>query len=374
MAYQTRAALVMSTPGELEIHQVDLDPPRTNELTVRMLASGLCHSDDHILAGLSSTGIVPMCLGHEGAGVVVEVGPDTPGWEIGDHVVFGFVPACGRCRWCARGMQNLCDLGAFVLVGSRFDDASSFRMSLDGRPVGQFCGISTLSEYTTVSIASAVKVPKDLSPTSLCLLSCGVQTGWGSAVNSADVQPGDTVIVVGLGGVGMSAVQGASFVGASHVLAVDPLAFKREQAENFGATHAFSSLDEAAEFARTLTNGQGADSVVVTVGVLTPEVVTGGIAAIRKAGTVVLTAGGQAVPMGLELATRDVTMSQKRIQGSLAGAWSPHTSIPTLLRLYTEGRLKLDEMVTTTYRLDDVNDGFHDMKAGKNIRGVVEFG
>lgn len=372
MAYKTRAALVTPTPGKLEIHEVDLDAPRTGELTVRMLGSGLCHSDDHIIAGAVVPETLPMCVGHEGAGVVVEVGPSTPGWEVGDHVVFGFVPSCGRCRWCARGMQNLCDLGAFVVVGSRFDDATSFRMSLDGKPVNQFCGISTLSEYTTVSTASAVKVPKDLPPTSLCLLSCGVQTGWGSAVNSAEVRPGDTVIVVGLGGVGMSAVQGASFAGASHVLAVDTVEFKREQAPNFGATHTFSSLDEAADVARSLTNGQGADSCVVTVGVLSSAEITNGVAAIRKAGTLVLTAAG-AGRLEVDLATSDITMSQKRIQGALAGAWSPHTSIPTLLRLYTEGHLKLDEMVTTTYKLDDVNDGFRDMKAGKNIRGVVEF-
>ncbi|MFC8386355.1 NDMA-dependent alcohol dehydrogenase [Nocardia sp. NPDC057272] len=372
MVYKTRAALVMPTPGKLEIHEVDLDAPRQGELTVRMLASGLCHSDDHIINGSVVPGTVPMCVGHEGAGEVVEVGPGTPGWEVGDRVVFGFVPACGRCRWCALGMQNLCDLGAFVVVGSRFDDETSFRMSLDGTPVSQFCGISTLSEYTTVSTASAVKVPKDLPPTSVCLLSCGVQTGWGSSVNSAEVRPGDTVIIVGLGGVGMSAVQGASFAGASHVLAVDTVEFKREQALNFGATHTFCSLDEAADFARSLTNGQGADSVVVTVGVLTAAEISGGIAAIRKAGTLVLTAAG-AGNLQVELPTSDITMSQKRITGTLAGAWSPHTSIPTLLRLYTEGHLKLDEMVTTSYKLDDVNDGFRDMLAGKNIRGVVDF-
>ncbi|MGH9294819.1 MAG: alcohol dehydrogenase catalytic domain-containing protein, partial [Acidimicrobiales bacterium] len=226
---KTRGAVVREAPGKYEVVDLDVEDPRTRELRVRMVASGLCHSDDHVATGDIPVAVYPFCGGHEGAGVVEEVGPNTPGWEKGDHVVFSFLPGCGRCRWCASGMQNLCDLGAGLLSGARFDDPTSFRLHLDdGSPVGQMCGISTFAEVTTVGVDSALKVDKDLPLESICLLGCGVGTGWGSAVNSAGVRPGDTVIVMGIGGIGINAVQGAAHAGASNVVAVDPVPFKRE--------------------------------------------------------------------------------------------------------------------------------------------------
>ncbi|WP_127782187.1 NDMA-dependent alcohol dehydrogenase [Rhodococcus sp. X156] len=370
---QTRGAIIRQAPGKYEVVDLELDRPRQNELLVKMVASGLCHSDDHLATGDLPVGSYPFCGGHEGAGVVVEVGPHTLDWAEGDHVVFSFLAGCGRCRWCATGMQNLCDRGASVLVGSRPDDPSSYRMSLDGQAVAQNSGISTFSEHTTVHVSSAVKVDKDLPLDKLCLLGCGVGTGWGAAVNSAEVYPGHTVVVMGVGGIGMNAVQGAAHAGAAHVIAVDPVAFKRETALALGATHAVATMEEGTEIARSFTNGQGADSAIVTTGVVTGEQVAQAFAAIRKAGTCVVTGLGNAMQMGLPINLVELVLYQKRIQGSLFGASSPSSGIPWMIDLYTSGKLKLDELVTTTYSLDQVAQGFEDMHSGKNIRGVILF-
>ena len=188
---KTRGAIIRQAPGTYEVVDLDLDDPRQGEVRVKMVASGMCHSDDHIATGDMPVGTYPFAGGHEGGGIVEAVGPNTPGFAPGDKVVFSFLPACGRCRWCATGHQNLCDLGATLLMGSRWDDPTSFRLHLDdGTPVGQMCGISTFCEYTTVSVDSAVKVPDDTPLDKACLLGCSVGTGWGSAVNTGERAPG----------------------------------------------------------------------------------------------------------------------------------------------------------------------------------------
>ena len=372
---KTKTAIIRNAPdkavgpAQWEVVEVDLDEPRQGELILKLTASGLCHSDDHIATGDIPVGIYPFAGGHEGAGVVVEVGPNTPGFEVGDHVVLSFLPGCGKCRWCANGQQNLCDLGANLLNGCRAD--GSYRMSLDGQPVGQMCGISTFSEYTLVSVDSAVKVANDLPLDKACLVGCGVGTGFGSAEKSANVQPGDTVIVMGIGGIGINAVQGAAIKGAANVIAVDPVELKREKAMEFGATHAFANMEEATAFAQSVTNGQGADSCIITVGITKGEHVAEGFNAIRKAGTVVVTGLGDLMEVGIPVPIGVLTLFQKRIQGSLYGESSPSKDIPRLLAMYQAGVLKLDELVTNTYTLDNINDGYADMHAGKNLRGVL---
>lgn len=358
-------------PGKWEIAEVDCDDPGPGELQVKMVASGLCHSDDHVATGDLPVSVYPFAGGHEGAGIVEVVGPGTIGWEVGDHVVTSFLPGCGKCRWCASGMQNLCDLGATVLLGCRPD--RSYRMSIDGAPVGQMCGISTFADRTVISVDSAVKVSKDIPLDKACLTGCSVGTGWGSAVNSADVRPGDTVIIMGVGGIGINAVQGAAAAGASHVIGVDPIELKREKAQEFGATHTVATMVEADELAKQFTNGQGADSAIVTTGVATGEHVAEAFSAIRKGGTVVVTALGDLMAKGLPISLSELTLFQKRVQGSLFGASSPSRDILALLQLYTEGRLKLDELVSRTYTLDEVNEGYADMHAGHNLRGVILF-
>jgi NDMA-dependent alcohol dehydrogenase len=369
----TRAAVLREAPGALEVVALELDGPRQGELQIKMVASGLCHSDDHFLTGDNELGTYPMILGHEGAGIVEAVGPDTPGWSVGDHVVFSFIPSCGRCEWCASGKSALCDLGAHLLRGARFDDLESFRFSLDGEPVGQLCGIGTFSERTVVSVDSAVKVPADVPLECVCLLGCGVSTGWGSAVNAAAVEPGDVVIVMGSGGVGINAVQGAAQVGARAVIVADPVEFKRETAMELGATHAFASIEEADAFAKSITNGQGAHKAIITVGVLTAEYVAQAFGAIAKGGILVLTSVGDANIPSIPINPWDITLMQKRIQGALFGMCNPQRDIPRQLEMYRTGQLKLDELVTRTYALEDINDAVADMKAGRNIRGVIRF-
>ncbi len=209
---QTRGAVIRQAPGKYEVVDLELDDPGAGEIQVKLVASGMCHSDDHVATGDIPVGVYPFAGGHEGAGIVTMAGPNNKGLKEGDHVVFSFLPGCGRCRWCASGMQNLCDLGAGLLAGSRWEDPTAFRLKLAGTdtPVGQMCGISTFCETTTVSRDSCVKVPDDIPLDNACLVGCGVGTGWGSAVNSGGVQPGHTTIVMGIGGIGINAVQGAS--------------------------------------------------------------------------------------------------------------------------------------------------------------------
>jgi NDMA-dependent alcohol dehydrogenase len=357
-----------------EVVDIELDEPGQDELLVRMVAAGLCHSDDHMLTGDVPPRMYPFCVGHEGAGIVEQVGRDTLGYEVGDHVVFTFIPVCGRCRWCAVGLQNLCDLGKYVRTGTRPDDSGTFRMHLpDGTDVGQTCGVSTFSELTTVHISSAIKIDREMPLDRMCLLGCGVGTGWGAAVNSASAEPGDTIIVMGVGGVGINAVQGAAQAGASNVIAVDPVAMKRHAALKLGATHAYADIAAAADFARSVTNGQGADSAIVTVGVVRGEHVAEAFAAIRKAGTVVVTGLGDSAEVGIPVSLGELTLMQKRIQGSLYGSSRPTFDVPRQVEMYRAGRLKLDELITSTYTLDQVNQGYDDMHAGRNIRGVIMF-
>ncbi len=373
---QTRGAIVRQAPGKYEVVDLEVDDPRPGEIQVKLVATGLCHSDDHVATGDIPVGVYPFAGGHEGAGIVTAAPPNHKGIKEGDHVVFSFLPSCGHCRWCASGQQNLCDLGAGLLAGSRWEDPTDFRLKLAGTdtPVGQMCGISTFVETTTVSADSAVKVDEDLPLDKVCLLGCNVGTGWGSAVNSAQVQPGHTVIVMGIGGVGINAIQGASHAGAANVIAVDPVAMKRENAQQVGATHGVETMEEATELAKSFTNGQGADSAIITVGIIKPEYVGQAMASIRKAGTVVVTALGNiadTTPLPVSLA--DVTLFQKRIQGSLFGESNPNWDILRQVELYRSGVLKLDEVITKTYKLDQIAQGYQDMHDGKNQKGVVVF-
>jgi S-(hydroxymethyl)glutathione dehydrogenase/alcohol dehydrogenase len=371
---KTRGAIIRQAPGKYEVVDLELDDPRQGELRVKMVASGMCHSDDHIATGDMPVGTYPFAGGHEGGGIIDTVGPNTPGFSPGDKVVFSFLPGCGKCRWCATGHSNMCDLGALLLAGSRFDDAESFRLHMeDGTPVGQMCGISTFCEYTTVAVDSAVKVPEDTPLDKACLLGCSVGTGWGSAVNAGKVRPGDTVVVQGIGGIGANAVQGAVHAGAVNVIAVDPVAFKREMAQSLGATHAVASMGEATELAQSFTNGQGADVAIVTVGVIKGEHVAEAFGAIRKMGTVVVTALGDLTEVGIPIPIGELTLFEKKIQGAMFGMSNPSSDIPRMLDLYRAGHLKLDELVTNEYSLDEVARGYEDMHTGKNIRGVIRY-
>lgn len=372
-AMKTRAAILRELNTPWEVVEVDLDEPRQGEVTVQLHGSGLCHSEVHVVNGEMGVSHLPVCGGHEGAGVIVAVGPNTPGFEEGDHVVLTALPACGRCVWCGSGQSNLCDYNMHLMSGARYDDPTSFRLHLDGQPVGQLVGLGAFAEHTTVSTMSVVKIDKEIALDRACLVGCAVSTGWGSAVNMGEVKPGQTVIVMGIGGIGTFAVQGAVHAGATSVIAVDPILTKHEPIQDLGATHTCAHIDEAADVARSLTNGQGADVCVVTVGHLEREYLSQALASVRKGGTVVITGLGDQRAIDYPISLMDVTLSQKRIQGSMYGGMSVARDVPRLLHMYRQGHLKLDEVVTREYTLDQINDGYADMAAGVNLRGVITF-
>jgi S-(hydroxymethyl)glutathione dehydrogenase/alcohol dehydrogenase len=371
----SRAAVLFEAPGDWEIVELEVDEPREHEVLVRYVTAGLCHSDDHVAKGDVPMAHLPLCGGHEGAGIVEAVGPGVRNLQVGDHVVAAFIPSCGSCRWCASGMQNLCDNGAFMMMGTQLD--GTFRMHHRGAKgtvdVAQTSLVSTFSEYSVLPEWGAIKIDKDIPLQTAALVGCGVPTGWGSAVNAAQVRPGDVVIVMGTGGIGMNAVQGAKHAGASRIIAVDIAPFKRESALKLGATDACTTMNEATDLAQSLTNGQGADSAIVTVGIAEGEHVGQAFASIRKAGTVVLTAMANIDSNEIPINLFELAMFQKRIQGALFGMMSPAAAIPYFLNLYKSGNLYLDELVSRRYSLEEINLGYADMHAGTNIRGVVDF-
>lgn len=365
-----RAAVLRELPGPWTVEELDISAPKRGEVLVELKAAGLCHSDDHHRQNDLPLANLPAIVGHEGAGVVIAVGEGVYDLEVGDHVVASFIPACGKCKWCSLGMQNLCDYGRYILEGTQID--GTFRIhDKDGKGVATAAMLGTFSNYQIMDQTSLIKIDKDIPFPVAAIVACGVPTGFGSARNMADVQPGDIVVIIGIGGIGMNAVQGAVAAGAQRIIAVDPVEFKRKKALEFGATDAFATAEEAADLARSLTNGQGADSAIVTVGVTTSEHVNQAYGAIRKGGTVVLTGLGNVGETLNGINMFDLAMMQKRIQGNVYGGWSPRVAVPMLLDMYRNKKLKLDELITRTYKIDEINEAYDDMRNGKNIRGVI---
>lgn len=363
-----QTAVLWEAQSDWSIEEVSLDPPKEGEVLVRYSATGLCHSDDHARTGDMPMIALPLVGGHEGAGVVEETGPGVTGLEPGDHVVASFIPACGRCRWCSTGQQNLCDLGAGMMEGLMPDGTS--RLTARGRALGSQSMIGTFAPWNVVSQNSLVKIDPDIPLDRACLVGCGVTTGWGSAVNTAAVQPGDTVVVIGCGGIGSSAIQGARIAGAEHIIGVDVATGKKEKIQELGATHFVGSIEEAQELVADLTRGVLADSVILTAGVVDPSMVTKGIAMIRKAGTVVVTGITPPDRTASEIPWMEVTLYQKKIKGSLFGEANPWADIPRMLSLYRSGQLRLDDIVSE-YKLSDISQGFQDMLDGKIVRAVI---
>ena len=365
---KTKAAVVYEPGKRIEIEELDLDGPREGEVLIRYTHAGLCHSDVHIAHG-DLPARLPMVLGHEGAGIIEEVGVGVTRVAPGDHVVCSFIPNCGVCRYCATGRQSICDMGATILEG--YLPGPRFPITGPRGQYGAMCMIGTFSQYGVISQTSAVKVDDDLPLEKAVLVGCGVPTGWGSAVNTANVAPGDTVAIYGIGGIGINAVQGARYAGAKNVVAIDPLENKREKAMELGATHAFATAEEAQEAITEMTRGQGADSAILTVDLMTAEVVEAGFNAIGKGGIVVVTGLNKLELPTVTLSGSVLTLFRKTVKGSLFGDCNPTTDIPKILGLYQAGDLKLDEIITRTYTLDEVNEGYDDLLAGKNVRGVI---
>ena len=368
---KTKAAILWELNTPWSVEEIELDPPGPGEVLVKIAASGLCHSDEHLVTG-DLPFALPIIGGHEGAGVVQEVGAGVSWLAPGDHVVFGFIPACGRCPSCSTGHSNLCDMGALLGLGVQISDGTS-RHHAKGEDLKLMCLLGTFAHHTVVNEASCIKIDNDVPLDRACLLGCGVVTGWGSSVYAAQVSPGDTVAVVGAGGIGSNAIQGARLAGAKRIIAIDPVEFKREKAMEFGATHTAASMAEALPLIQEITWGTMANKVIMTMGVGSGEVIGEALGLAAKRGRVVVTNIHPAMEYSASMSLLDLTLMEKQVVGSLFGSGNPRADIPKLIGLWREGQIDLDGLVTKELTLDQVNEGYDAMREGTAIRSVMKY-
>ncbi len=367
---QTEAAICWGQNTEWSVEPVELDPPKEGEVLVKLAASGMCHSDEHLVTG-DLGGVYPIVGGHEGAGIVEEVGPGVTDLAPGDHVVFGFIPACGKCPSCARGRSNLCDNGAALLMGVQLDGTS--RVHARGQDINVMVCLGTFSKYTVVNQMSCVKILPDIPLELACLVGCGVTTGWGSSVYAADVQPGENVAVIGVGGIGAAAIQGARLAGAERIFAIDIVPGKEAPARKFGATHFYNSVEEAFEPIQQETWGRMCDKVICAMGVGRGSLIGSIMGLTAKHGRVVVTNIHPMAENEVTLNLCDLTLMEKQIVGTIFGSANIRYDIPQLLQLNRLGQLDLEGMITNRYKLGDINQGYQDMRDGKNVRGVLVY-
>jgi Zn-dependent alcohol dehydrogenase len=351
----------------LEVADLDLAPPGGGELLVRVGAAGLCHSDLSVIDG-SRPRVMPMVLGHEAAGEVVETGPGVEGFEPGDHVVMAFVPACGHCEPCLGGRPALCDPGAAANTAGTLLGGDR-RWQPEGDDLHHHLGVSAFADHVVVSARSAVRVNPSLPYEIAALFGCAVLTGVGAAVNSAQVRMGESVAIFGLGGVGLAALLGARAAGATTIAAVDVVPGKLELARELGATHAFAAGEGAVEEVRGATGG-GADKAIETVG--SAAVLAEAYAATRRGGTTV-TVGLPHPSQTLEISAVSLVAEERTLRGSYLGSSVPAVDIPTYIDLYLSGMLPVDRLLTHRIGLDEVNEGFDRLARGEAVRQAIVF-
>ena len=357
-----RAAVCREFGAPLQVEDVELRPAAAGEVSVRIRACAICHSDVAYIHGAWG-GVLPAVYGHEAAGVVEEVGEGVLAVDPGDHVVVTLIRSCGRCELCLRGEPALCErLGSFPLT------RSTPLRAADGAEIAQGLRTGAFAERVTVHASQVVPIPRDVPLESAALLACGVITGVGAVLNTAQLRPGSTVAVVGCGGVGLNAVQGAALAGATLILAVDLLPSKLAAATAFGATDvADGSHEDVEKVVRELTGGRGVDYVFVTAG--SGAAVEQGLRLVARAGTLVLVG----LPTGarVEIDPERVADEAIRILGSKVGAARPQLDIPHLVSLYRSGRLKLDELISERFPLERINDALAASEHGTSLRPVV---
>ena len=362
-----RASVLFEQRTPLKVEDVELEAPRAGEVRVRMAASGVCHSCLHAADG-SWTGVpVPIVLGDEGAGVVEAVGPGVQTLRVGDHVILSWAPTCGRCHYCVIGRPNLCEQRR---PGQGVLPEGTSRMSLGGRPVYQYGHVATYASVTVVAESSAIAIDKNMPLDRAALIGCSVMTGVGAVINTAAVPPGASMAVFGVGGVGLNAVQGGAMVAAQPIIAVDVVGGKLESARQLGATHAIdaSKEDPVAEI-RRITR-RGADFTFVAVG--DTRAVAQAAEALAPGGTCVVIgvpATGATVPLDV----RPLVTGERVIRGSSYGSARTREDLPRLVELYRGGRLKIDELITRRYGLDEANEAFRALAAGELARGLIVF-
>jgi S-(hydroxymethyl)glutathione dehydrogenase/alcohol dehydrogenase len=380
---KTRAVVCSGLNEPWKTEEVDIDPPGNREVRVKMVYSGMCHSDEHlrtgdisaspeVLALIGVSSMFPVVGGHEGSGVVTEVGTNVTQVALGDHVAVSFIPSCGTCHWCASGRQNLCDLGMATLAGGMISDGT-YRYHLGGENLNRMAQLGTFADEMVCHENSLVRIDAHADMRAAALISCGISTGFGSAVDRAKVKSGETVVVVGCGGVGSGAIQGARIAGARTIIAVDPVPFKLEKAKEIGATHSAPSLLDAQFMLPELTQGRNADVVILTPGVLKGELIAAACALGSKDARIVVTAIAPFDQMDVQLNLFNLAMYNQALLGTVFGSASPRVQVPNLLNLYAAGQLKIDEIITQEYTLDQVQQGYNDQAAGTIIRGVVKF-
>lgn len=363
-----QAALLRQPNTPFTIETLDLAEPRAGEVRVKIAACGVCHSDYHLVTGTTRHAL-PVVCGHEGAGVVDAVGDGVTHVQVGDHVVLNWCPACGECFYCEHDQPNLCDTyTAPIWAGTMLDGTP--RLSFNGAPVYHYCGLAAFAEYVVVPAPSCIRIREDVPLTTASLVGCAVATGVGAALYTSPIKPGESAAVIGCGGVGLNVLQGAALGGATTIIAIDSNPAKEKLARQFGATDFVVSSDHTVQDVRDLTGGRGADHVYEAVGL--PKLQELALDLARPGGSIAL-AGLAPMGSATNLPGALLTRQEKTVKGSYYGSVDARRDFPLLIDYYLEGKLKLDELVSQHWRLDQINEAFEVMLTGDVARGVIVF-
>jgi len=366
-----RAAVAHQAGAPLAIETVQLEGPRFGEVLVEIKATGICHTDEFTRSGADPEGIFPAILGHEGAGVVVDIGPGVTSLKKGDHVIPLYTPECRQCEYCLSGKTNLCQAIRVTQGRGVMPDGSS-RFSLGGKPLFHYMGTSTFANYTVVPEIALAKIREDAPFDKVCYIGCGVTTGIGAVINTAKVEPGANVVVFGLGGIGLNVVQGARLAGANMIVGVDMNPSRKALAEKFGMTHFVNPKEVEGDLVAYLVNltKGGADYSFECIG---------NVDVMRQALECCHKGWGQSIiigvaPSGAEISTRPFQLVTGRVwKGSAFGGARGRTDVPRIVDWYMDGKINIDDLITHKLKLEDINKGFELMHEGKSIRSVVEF-
>ncbi len=364
-----KAAILEAPTTDLIVEYIDCQEPKAGEVLVRIAASGVCQSDLHVVHGTQTTPL-PVVLGHEGAGTVEAVGPNVTRVKVGNHVVLSWLPYCGQCVYCLSGHPNLCSVAYAALAKGTLLDGTS-RLSRSGKPIYHYSFISSFAEYAVVPEGGCVIIRPDIPLDKAALVGCAVMTGVGAAINTARVQPGSTVAVIGAGGVGLNAMQGAQLAGAMSIIAIDVNPTKLARAAAFGATHVINAAEvDAVAAVREQTQGIGVDYSFEAVG--RPETMRQCWEMARSGGSVVMIG---IAPEGSELSlpANRVVREERRLMGSFYGSARPHVDMPMILELYMAGKLKLDELATHRFSLEKINEAVRSLESGEAVRPVIVY-
>ncbi len=365
------AAVLYEAGRPLQVEEIEVLPPQRGEVQVRMHAAGVCHSDLHVMKGDLPIA-KPIVMGHEGAGVIESVGEGVTSVAPGDHVILLWRLSCGVCEYCSSGRPALCDVGTEVRRTGKLSDGTTRFHASDGTEIRHFCGVSTFSQVSTMPEAAVVKIPADFPLEKAALLGCGVITGVGAVRNAAAVGTGDSVAVIGCGGIGLNAVQGARIAGARQIIAVDVVAERLVDAERMGATDVVdASTCDPVKVVRALTAGVGVDYAFEAIGI--PATIEQALAVTRKSGTCVVI-GITPAESRISVDANEMVYAEKTLVGSLYGSARPRIELPLYIEMHRQGVLRLEELLTRTYPLAAVNEAYEDLENGKLARGLIVFG